>query len=123
MKTASIILLIFLLSTVGKSLAQSTIIPVVVVIGQAEDCPTITGLEKKSSIVKVYPNPAEHSLIIKTALSNGKIQLMDMHGRQVIGQQINSFINQIDISDLKPGIYLLRLKHQHGDEYVKIKIQ
>ncbi|MBI3234906.1 MAG: T9SS type A sorting domain-containing protein [Bacteroidetes bacterium] len=66
---------------------------------------------------KVYPNPATNSIHISAAnLKMGNIELYDMEGKV-----IKSFISNVgtsnldlDISDLRAGIYLLKSRNNEG---------
>lgn len=65
--------------------------------------------------LKIYPNPTQDYLMIQ--LDNGEIQdlkIMDILGKVVL-QQSNISNNQIDISHLTSGAYLLIVKDKKGN--------
>lgn len=77
--------------------------------------------------LNVYPNPASHSLFVtlnKEAMEEDykMIIVFDNLGKQVIQTQVYQEINQIDISSLTNGTYILKLiygnKHK---EWIIIK--
>lgn len=70
----------------------------------------ILSVEEKD--FEVYPNPAKNELNIKFKNSQSKndVQLFDLSGKQVTTQKIEN--NQIDLSDLASGIYILKLNEQ-----------
>jgi hypothetical protein len=62
----------------------------------------------------VYPNPANDVLHIKTNNLNGNIaaQISDLNGKIFNCNFTNS--ESIDVSDLKPGMYILKLQTEEG---------
>jgi parallel beta-helix repeat protein len=61
----------------------------------------------------IYPNPASKRLTIKNNHgSNTTLMIIDMHGKQVLAKQINS--DQIDISNLLKGFYIVKLIHSNN---------
>ncbi|MGB3076710.1 MAG: T9SS type A sorting domain-containing protein [Chitinophagales bacterium] len=66
--------------------------------------------------LKVYPNPASDQisveLMLPDAVSNGRIELMDVNGRIVISQGIadlQSTVVNLDVRSLTAGIYFVRI--------------
>ena len=73
--------------------------------------------------ITVYPNPVKDGLVyIKADLYDSlDVQLFDIQGRLVIDQQVNN--NNIDVSDLSGGVYMLKIKSQNKSKTVKLIIQ
>lgn len=74
------------------------------------DLLTSIDLQKSKDLsIDVFPNPVSDSFIVKyPPNNNSKISILDINGRKV-KTQLN--INEtIDISDLRPGIYFLKVK-------------
>jgi hypothetical protein len=73
---------------------------------------TIVGIEdeiQQSEVFIVYPNPVDNYVIVQTNLpERGSIILLDMNGRQLIDAPVIGSKTSIDVSDLKPGIYLIK---------------
>lgn len=57
----------------------------------------------------IYPNPASHYIMVETA-SSCDITILDTSGRSQIQIAQYSSGSMIDVSTLKPGIYLLQVK-------------
>lgn len=84
-----------------------------------EDISTSKMLES----VEFYPNPAKNILNVKMAdtSKNFTIEITDVSGRQVLINKNNSA--QIDISTLKPGVYLGTITMDNGKITKKIIIE
>jgi hypothetical protein len=72
-----------------------------------------TGIEEFADEIRVYPNPAtgelhvtSHSSLVTT------IEVFDMYGRKQNAE--NRKQNEIDISELKAGIYFIRIQTEKG---------
>ena len=61
----------------------------------------------------VYPNPTNDKLYIETS-SSGEVRIFNLNGKLVLKQQIKAAKNEIDVSDLITGSYLL--KFEFGDD-------
>ncbi len=68
-----------------------------------------TGIEKPSLSGKafLYPNPSENILYLKTSCPVQLIEIYDMQGK--LAKSIADAVEQIEISDLNQGLYLLRI--------------
>ena len=71
--------------------------------------------EIDTQIIKVYPNPAKD--IVNVVCENDKIQLMDINGQLLMVDVTN---NQIDISTLPNGVYLIKIESPDGVFYEKL---
>jgi aryl-phospho-beta-D-glucosidase BglC (GH1 family) len=70
-----------------------------------------TGL-KKQNLFKLYPSPAKDNLFLSVEEFNGttKIEIRDITGRlikSILTETMAAEITQIDITGMKPGMYLL----------------
>ncbi len=66
----------------------------------------------KTGVLNIYPNPATTKIQINTSLLNNNIQIIDITGevvKNIIDFKSN---NYIDISDLKDGIYFVKIGNQ-----------
>jgi hypothetical protein len=64
-----------------------------------------------SSGFSIYPNPVVDELRIKTEETIGKVQILDISGRpllEIIGD------SNLQVGDLKPGLYVLRIETERG---------
>lgn len=73
----------------------------------------------------VFPNPATDKLFIKFNNWEGikEIKLIDITGRSVYKIKSNEELNELDISTVPRGIYLIAAKNEFHYEVLKIKIQ
>ncbi len=81
--------------------------------------PTITENEHFNNI-KIYPNPIQNKIFIKSDKIIHKIQLVDINGRIIKKiSDINSTISTVDV-DISNGLYILELFMEKGIEFKKI---
>jgi hypothetical protein len=77
--------------------------------------------------MKVYPNPANHSLFIENVVANSNdplwLEFFDVHGRSLKKKMINQSLEVIDLSDLPNGVYSLRLNSSNRCQTMKWVIQ
>lgn len=57
----------------------------------------------------VYPNPGNDRLFVRTALKSVNFELFDLYGRRLKVLKINNLITELNIANLKSGIYTWRL--------------
>ncbi len=73
---------------------------------------TITGIDNNEiELVQVYPNPASSTLYIKGLAPNVAVSIFDLNGLLIGNKQLNG--NQMDISELANGVYILKVSN-HG---------
>jgi hypothetical protein len=73
----------------------------------------ITGINKtETSNVKIYPNPSNNFLVVNGLTETAKVSIYDSQGKLIMIKNI--FENQIDISNLKTGIYTIKFKDKTG---------
>jgi len=69
--------------------------------------------ETNSSEISVYPNPFNDQLIIELESSSSKeFKIYSILGEMVLKGTVNSDINTIDLSNLPPNIYFLKIENQ-----------
>lgn len=71
---------------------------------------TITAIEESpisDSRILIHPNPSSGCVNIKTALFIDYLELYDARGKRVIHQK--NYASCLDVSTLKPGLYILRI--------------
>lgn len=81
-----------------------------------------TGIDEavnSRSSVKVFPNPATSSLTIDCDLTSGDLRIIDISGRMVMNKTYTSSQNQLDISHLNSGMYILRINDISGNYQCK----
>lgn len=62
-----------------------------------------------ASTFTIYPNPANHLLMIKGTLDIYRIELYDIYGKEVKAMDLHSDQAQADISDLSSGMYFVKI--------------
>jgi hypothetical protein len=77
-----------------------------------------TGIDENSqmSLVEVYPNPAHEKLFIKTSEFVNTIEIFTMTGAMVQQQSCWSDNMEINVQNLSPGMYVLRLVTDYAVE-------
>ncbi|OYT11620.1 MAG: hypothetical protein B6I19_11105, partial [Bacteroidetes bacterium 4572_114] len=67
----------------------------------------------------IYPNPASDKVYIDLEKAvEINVTLYDIHGQEVLQQQLHDLRNQLDISHLRSGVYLIKLE---GEEIMKVE--
>ena len=69
--------------------------------------------------VAIYPNPAEHFIMIDGVDYNTNVDIYDISGKIVKSFTFESKSQQIDVSDLVKGIYLARLNNEQTTLFIK----
>jgi beta-glucanase (GH16 family) len=67
---------------------------------------TVSEDENKANL-KVYPNPATDTLHIETTQIIDKVALFDLAGKLVFSESEQT--NRLDVTKLKPGLYLVKI--------------
>jgi hypothetical protein len=70
---------------------------------------------------EVYPNPAGLEVTIKSFGGIDKVLIQDLTGKKVVEKQLFAELETIDISGLKPGIYLVSVCGLQGKQVGKTK--
>ncbi len=86
---------------------------------QIEHYEQITSTSKLSSIL--FPNPVKTILQYEISDLKGPVQVtvIDLQGRALITSKTKTAINQLNVSDLTTGFYLLKTE----DEYKRVSVQ
>lgn len=88
-----------------------------------QNCTSLSVDEFRQSDYKVYPNPTNNNLFIKTNKTFGQVTMTitDLNGRQVYNKQVDLFGTvEINMSAFQTGIYILNMKGQNIDANHKI---
>ena len=78
----------------------------------------VNDVVKNSNGIKVYPNPARDFVNIASDKKISSIEIFSLTGQLI--KTVEKDSKQVDISELKRGIYLLRLKSEGSDQSFKI---
>ena len=66
-----------------------------------------------------FPNPVQNILHLQLFDLQNFLVLTDIHGKRVLEQMAGS-TTSLDISNLKPGMYFLRIENAHGIQNLKV---
>jgi hypothetical protein len=72
----------------------------------------------KSNEVKLFPNPAS-SFINLVIPENSEVSLININGKIVLQQNVNSGLNTLDVSNLPAGIYFAKLQGENINQIIK----
>lgn len=81
----------------------------------------------QAQLVQVYPNPASQSINIKNSSETIQIEfseIIDQYGKLIATQTLHEDNAQINISNITPGLYFVRLHTNMGiinKKFVKIQ--
>jgi hypothetical protein len=71
----------------------------------------LTGMDEfESDRISVFPNPASNFVVLRSDEPISSVRLYDYTGKILWGKSMQCKIHKIDISKLKPGIYLLLME-------------
>jgi hypothetical protein len=76
-----------------------------------------------STQIRVYPNPVENLLHIRSAGTINELWLTDLSGREVFHFQPENETVDIPVTSFHSGIYLLSLQTMHGSYHLKVMIR
>ncbi|MBL4905376.1 MAG: T9SS type A sorting domain-containing protein [Flavobacteriaceae bacterium] len=69
---------------------------------------------------KMYPNPSNGNTIFFSVQQDAKVEIYSVLGRLVLKKEISQANNNLDISSLARGIYLVRI--QSGNQFITKKL-
>lgn len=78
--------------------------------------------EHSKSSISVYPNPVKDYMNIKASARMQEIQVINIIGQVILNQKVNNTIVTLNSTELKPGIYNLKVKMEDGYIYQKIVV-
>ncbi|MBI5915917.1 MAG: T9SS type A sorting domain-containing protein [Bacteroidetes bacterium] len=74
-------------------------------------------------LLKVYPNPASNRLTIEAeAAAPLRAQLFDLFGRLLLTVQLQNRTEQLDVSHLPAGTFLLSILEERPDRYREVQV-
>ena len=84
---------------------------------------SIPGVSDLNNII-VYPNPANNSFYIQSFITEGaSLSIINSIGEEVTNNKYNNLLKEeIDISKITSGIYILKISTRHGIKRVKLLI-
>jgi hypothetical protein len=72
--------------------------------------------------IRVYPNPVKEKMLVSIPDFSGTatVRVFDMVGKMLIQQNSRQANTSLDLSGLKPGIYLVKINHNGKESGLKI---
>jgi hypothetical protein len=86
-------------------------------LGTATKAEKLNEITSNKTVLKVYPSPATDILnisVLGEKSDKGIIRVVDINGAVVMQQKINNSVQQIDISKLAKGVYMLKIENGNG---------
>lgn len=73
-------------------------------------------------VCSIYPNPSAGKINVEISEDQlpGKLSVLDLNGVELRSQPIVKAVNCVDISDLKKGVYIVRLINRNTVETIKM---
>ncbi|HNW99644.1 MAG TPA: T9SS type A sorting domain-containing protein [Bacteroidales bacterium] len=76
---------------------------------------------EKNELIKIFPNPVNNILIINCEdIRETTMQIINMIGECVLQQKLNSEVNEINVSLLAKGMYIIKLNGKNYTEQKKL---
>ena len=76
---------------------------------------------RKTSGISIYPNPTVDYFFINSDIEIGKIEIYNIIGKKIKTLE-NTNSNTFDVSDLRVGIYLVRILDTHNKSLKVIRL-
>ena len=73
----------------------------------------------ESNPVTVYPNPAEQFIMLDGINETAKADIFNITGQRVKSFSVETNGEQMDISDLNPGVYFTRVNETKAIKFIK----
>lgn len=83
---------------------------------------TLNTDELNLNSISIYPNPAKSKITIQSEIALDEVSLYDLQGKK-LPIQLDVSLKQIDISNFKPGIYLLEIASGQMKRTEKLMIE
>ena len=71
----------------------------------------------------VYPNPARTEITVSTSYSNSLLSITDMSGKILISRNLNNTETQLNIDQLRAGIYMVNLHTAEGNKTTRLIVE
>lgn len=71
--------------------------------------------------LKIYPNPAKDIITIESFMTGDTpLSILNVNSQKIMERQISDYKTQIDISNLSPGVYFVKLQNRNTVEIKKL---
>ena len=72
------------------------------------------------SSFRLYPNPANSSFVVETEFSDARISIQHVHGGELLRVSLQRGHNEVDISHLPAGVYVVTLTTAQGSTSTRL---
>ena len=72
------------------------------------------------SSFRLYPNPAQGSFVVETEFSDARISIQHIHGGELLRVSLQRGRNELDISHLPAGVYVVTLTTSQGSTSTRL---
>ncbi|NOZ35790.1 MAG: T9SS type A sorting domain-containing protein [Chlorobi bacterium] len=69
--------------------------------------------------IKIYPNPAQNTLFVKDMHNISELSIVNVLGKTIDSYPVNSDFTELNINNLKNGLYFIRFNTNSGKFFVK----
>ena len=76
--------------------------------------PVFTKANASVDYLKIWPNPSSDIITLMGMEINEELEIIDIHGRIILNLKNNVLTQQVNISNLPKGLYILRLQSDDG---------
>jgi hypothetical protein len=90
--------------------------------GKSEVFPTLVLENNKANIIKIYPNPAKNSVNVNSS-DNAELHIYSITGRLVMSKTIHAGNQQLDISAIEAGVYMVVIHSNNGRTTERLVVQ
>jgi PKD repeat protein len=73
--------------------------------------------------ITVYPNPVKDVLNINATGNMQEVQVMNIFGQTILDRKINNTVMLLNSTELKSGLYTLKVKMEDGDIFTKFVVR
>lgn len=87
------------------------------------DLATLGVANHQSLNVKVYPNPVINNqffVTIPSTVENATMELFGLDGKQLMKKAVKNAVEEVNVSGMTSGVYLLKINSSNGSQTVKI---
>ena len=86
-------------------------------------CGNLSVSEQETESIRVFPNPATTTVFLEGFHSPTKIRLISIEGQVVLNKNVDSFQTEIDLSELREGVYFISIDNQPLKTYKVIHLK
>ena len=72
------------------------------------------------SSFRLYPNPANSSFVVETEFLDARISIQHLHGGDLLNVSLQRGRNEVDISHLPAGVYVVTLTTSQGSTSTRL---